>query len=160
MSHSLVAYFSVTGSTERVAQNLVQAIGAHCYKIEPEKPYTAEDLNWTNKKSRSSVEMSDLNSRPKIKKPLPELDTVQYIYVGFPIWWYRAPSIINSFLESFDLTDKVIIPFATSGGSTMGQTNVALSPSCVGAVLKEGKRFSVHVSVEELARWAQTFELH
>ena len=116
MSKSLVAYFSVTGTTKQVAQNLAEAIGADLYEIKPEVAYTTADLNWTNKQSRSSVEMADMSSRPAIQKPLPDMK-YNVLYVGFPIWWYRAPSIINTFLESFDLTDVVVIPFATSGGS-------------------------------------------
>ncbi|MDY3974565.1 flavodoxin [uncultured Veillonella sp.] len=157
MSRSLVAYFSATGTTEQVGENLAKAIGATNYKIQPAQPYTADDLNWNNKQSRSSVEMADLDSRPAIKGPLPSTTEYDHLYIGFPIWWYRAPSIINTFLEGLDLTDVVIVPFATSGGSGMGRTNVALSPSCVGAILKEGKCFSVHTSLDELKRWAQSF---
>lgn len=157
MSKSLVAYFSVTGTTEQVGKNLAKAIGATIYKIQPAVPYTTEDLNWTNKKSRSSVEMADLRSRPAIKGPLPKLEGYDHIYVGFPIWWYRAPSIINTFLENLNLTDIVIVPFATSGGSGVGKTNAALSPSCVGGILKEGKCFSVHASVDDLKRWANKY---
>lgn len=158
MSKSLVAYFSVTGTTKQVAQNLAEAIGADLYEIKPEVPYTAADLNWTNKKARSTVEMADMSTRPAIQKDLPTM-TYSVLYVGFPIWWYRAPSIINTFLESFDLTDVVVIPFATSGGSAMGKTNEALSPSCVGAVLKEGHRFSVHTSKDELKQWSESYNL-
>lgn len=102
--------------------------------------------------------MADMSSRPAIQKPLPDMK-YNVLYVGFPIWWYRAPSIINTFLESFDLTDVVVIPFATSGGSAMGKTNEALSPSCVGAVLKEGHRFSVHTSKDELKQWSESYNL-
>ncbi|WP_127058701.1 flavodoxin [Veillonella ratti] len=158
MSKSLVAYFSVTGTTKQVAQNLAQAINADLYEIKPEVAYTTADLNWTNKQSRSSVEMADMSSRPAIQKDLPAM-RYSVLYVGFPIWWYRAPSIINTFLESFDLTDVVVIPFATSGGSAMGKTNEALSPSCVGAVLKEGRRFSVNTSKDELKQWSESYNL-
>lgn len=156
MSKSLVAYFSATGTTKQVARNLADAIDADLYEIKPEIPYTVDDLNWTNKKSRSSVEMADMSSRPAVQGPLPDMK-YDVLYVGFPIWWYRAPSIINTFLEKFDLTDVVVIPFATSGGSAMGKTNEALSPSCLGAVLKEGHRFSVHTSTDELKQWAKSF---
>lgn len=158
MGKSLVAYFSVTGTTQRVAQNLAEAIDADLYEIKPEVPYTAADLTWTNKQSRSSVEMADMSSRPAIQGPLPDMK-YNVLYVGFPIWWYRAPSIINTFLESFNLTDVVVIPFATSGGSAMGKTNEALWPSCVGAVLKEGRVFSRRASKDELKQWSQSFNL-
>ena len=139
MTKALVAYFSATGVTAAVAKNLAEAAGADLYEIRPQVPYTHEDLNWQNKKSRSSVEMSDYSSRPAIagtKSDLAEYDTV---YVGFPIWWYIAPTIINTFLESGDFSGKRVILFATSGGSGFGKAADNLRGSAVGAEIIEGK---------------------
>ena len=121
MSRKLVAYFSASGVTAKVAETLAEAIGADIYEIEPAVPYSKADLDWTNQKSRSSVEMSDPTSRPAIAGKRDNLDDYDTVFVGFPIWWYVAPTIINTFLESYDLTGKTIIPFATSGGSGMGE---------------------------------------
>ena len=119
MDKSLVAYFSASGKTRKVAQRLSEAVGADIYEIVPETPYTKKDLDWMDKSSRSSVEMKDLNSRPAIKGDLPKVQDYDVIYVGFPIWWYREPSIIDTFLESCDFDGKKIVPFATSGSSRM-----------------------------------------
>ncbi len=115
----LVAYFSATGTTQKVAQQLAQVADADLFEITPEKPYTDADLDWHNKQSRSSVEMQDKTSRPAITGKVENMDQYTVIYVGFPIWWYTAPTIVNSFLDQYDLTGKTIIPFATSGGSTV-----------------------------------------
>ena len=149
----LVTSFSASGVTAGVARELAQAIGADLCEIAPVQPYSSADLDWTNKKSRSTLEMQDPASRPAMK-PL-TVDPAQYdtIFVGFPIWWYVAPTIINTFLESYDLTGKTIIPFATSGGSGMGKTNERLALSCKGAKLIEGKVFNHSTSHEELAAW-------
>ena len=153
MSRKLVAYFSASGVTGRVAELLAETIGADLFSIEPEVPYTKKDLDWTDKKSRSSVEMNNPSSRPAIARKRDNMDDYVIIYVGFPIWWYVAPTIINTFLESYDMTGKTIIPFATSGGSGMGKTNEKLMPSCKGARLLEGKVFKADVGREELAEW-------
>ena len=157
MSKSLVAYFSPTGSTKAVASTLAEAIGADLFEIVPEVPYKPGDLNWMDKKARSTIEMNDPDARPAIAK-LPDVSAYDKIYVGFPIWWYVAPTIINTFLESYDLTDKTIIPFATSGGSDMGKTNEKLLPSCKGAKLLNGKVFKASVSGADLAKWAEGLE--
>ena len=117
MSRKLVAYFSASGVTAKVAEKLAEAVGADIFSIEPDIPYTTADLDWENKKSRSSIEMADPNSRPAIAHKWGNMNKYDTIFVGFPIWWYVAPTIINTFLESYDLTGKTIIPFATSGGS-------------------------------------------
>ena len=122
MSKRLVAYFSASGVTAKVAENLADAIGADVFEIQPEVPYTKADLNWMDKKSRSTIEMSDPTSRPAIAAKRDNMDEYDTIFVGFPIWWYVAPTIINTFLESYNLKGKTIIPFATSGGSGMGKT--------------------------------------
>jgi len=142
MSKRLVVYFSASGVTAKVAENLADAIGADIFEIQPEVPYTKADLNWMDKNSRSTIEMSDPTSRPAIAAKRDNMDEYDTIFVGFPIWWYVAPT----FLESYDLKGKTIIPFATSGGSDMGKTNEKILPSCSGARLLHGKVFnSYHV---------------
>lgn len=158
MSKTLVAYFSASGITAKVAENLAEAIGADIFEIEPEIPYTKGDLDWTNKQSRSTVEMNDLSSRPAIKEMRDNMDDYDTIFVGFPIWWYIAPAIINTFLESYNFSGKTIIPFATSGGSGMGKTNEKLLPSCSGAKLVEGKVLSSNASKTDLSDWVDSLE--
>lgn len=154
---TLVAYFSASGTTKMVANRLAGAIGADLFEIEPKIPYSNQDLDWTNKNSRSSLEMNDRSSRPEVAKKVSNMEQYDKIFVGFPIWWYVAPTIVNSFLEQYDLSGKTIVPFATSGGSGMGETNKHLEPSCKGAVLKDGKRFATYVSEEGLKSWASQF---
>lgn len=155
----LVAYFSVSGTTAKVAEALSEAIGADLYAIEPEIPYTKADLDWTDQKSRSTIEMKDPVSRPAIDGKRDNMDDYDTVFVGFPIWWYVAPTIINTFLESYDLTGKTIVPFATSGGSDMGKTSEKLLPSCKGATLLDGQVFRASVSGAELAKWAEGLEI-
>lgn len=159
MSRKLVAYFSATGTTAKVAETLADAIGADIYEIEPEIPYTEADLNWRDANSRSSVEMNDPHSRPTIAGKRDNMSDYDTIFVGFPIWWYVAPTIINTFLESYDMAGKTIIPFATSGGSGMGKTNERLLPSCTGAKLVEGKVFKSNVSNDEMNQWVSGLAL-
>lgn len=158
MNNKLVAYFSASGVTAKLAKTLASAVGADLHEIVPKEAYTSEDLDWTNKKSRSTIEMNDKTFRPAISDTVANMEQYDTIYVGFPIWWYVAPTIINTFLEKYDLTGKTIIPFATSGGSGMGNTNKELLDSCKGAVLKEGKRFSQNATENELKAWAKTVE--
>ena len=158
MSRKLVAYFSASGVTAKVAEKLSEAIGADLYAIEPEVPYTKADLDWMDKKSRSTIEMNNPASRPAIAGKRDNMNDYDTVFVGFPIWWYVAPRIINTFLESYDLTGKTIIPFATSGGSDMGKTNEKLLPSCKGAKLLDGKVFKASVSGADLAKWAEGLE--
>lgn len=158
MSRKLVAYFSASGVTAKVAEKLSEAIGADLYAIEPEVPYTKADLDWMDKKSRSTIEMNNPASRPAITGKRDNMNDYDTVFVGFPIWWYVAPTIINTFLESYDLTDKTIIPFATSGGSDMGKTNEKLLPSCKGAKLLNGKVFKASVIGADLAKWAEGLE--
>ena len=159
MSKTLVAYFSASGVTATVAQTLAEAIGADIFEIAPKVPYTKADLNWMNKKARSTIEMDDPSSRPEVESKRDNMNEYDTIFVGFPIWWYVAPTIINTFLESYDLTGKTIIPFATSGTSGMGKTNERLATSCKGAKLLEGKRFDSRVSGKELAAWADSLKI-
>ncbi len=151
----LVAYFSASGVTAKAAWKLAEVSGADLYEIKPEIPYTRADLDWMDKKSRSSIEMNDPSSRPGIADRLPDMGKYNVIFVGFPIWWYVAPTIINTFLESYDFSGKTIIPFATSGGSGMGKTNDGLEKSCPGAKLMAGKLLN-GVSSAEMKAWAES----
>ena len=158
MSKKLVAYFSASGVTAKVAKALAGAVGADLFEIRPAVPYTKADLNWMDKNARSTIEMNAPASRPAMAEKCGNISEYDTVFVGFPIWWYVAPTIINTFLENCDLTGKTIVPFATSGGSDMGKTNEKLAPSCKGAKLLEGKRFASRVSGKELAAWADSLE--
>ena len=157
MGKKLVAYFSASGVTAKVARKLASAAGADLYEIEPEIKYTRADLNYMNSKSRSSVEMNDPACRPAIAGKVENMADYDTVFVGFPVWWYREPSIIDTFMEAYDFAGKTIVPFCTSGGSGLGPAGdnmVALAP---GAKLGEGRRFSVLVSEKELRDWAAKF---
>lgn len=154
MSKTLVAYFSASGITARVAEKLAGAIGADIYEIKPETPYTPADLSWQDRNSRSTVEMNILASRPKLADTSANIAEYGRIFVGFPIWWGTAPRLINTFLESYDFKGKAIALFATSGGSGMGRTDKELAPSCPGAEIKGSRRLGANVSAEDLRRWA------
>ncbi len=156
MSKILVAYFSATGTTESVAKKLCEAVGGDLFEITPVVPYTPADLEWRNPNSRSSLEMRDDSSRPQIAGRVDDIRSYDTILVGFPLWWYRAPTIINTFLETYDLSDKVVLPFATSGSSEFGDTNKFLLPSCPDAVLKEGRKLPQNISVDGLRKWFET----
>lgn len=156
MSRKLVAYFSASSVTAKVAENLAEAIGADLYEIEPAIRYTKADLDWRDKHSRSTIEMNDPQSRPAIKGKRDNMADYDTLFIGFPIWWYVAPTIINTFLESYDLAGKTIIPFATSGGSGMGRTNEKLQPSCPDARLIEGNVLRPNASKSELSAWADS----
>lgn len=156
MSKKLVAYFSASGVTGSVAKKLSEAIGADLYEIKPAVPYTNADLNWNNKNSRSSVEMRDKNSRPELADKNAKIQDYDLIFLGFPIWWYVAPTIINTFLEAYDFSGKKIILFATSGGSGFGKAVEGLKESAPKAEIKEGKILNGRPSVEELKKWAES----
>lgn len=149
----LVVYFSATGTTKKLAENLANVANADLFEIQPTSAYTKKDLDWTNEHSRSSIEMSNPNSRPTIQYKLGNLDEYDTIYLGYPIWWYVAPTIVNTFLEEHNWTNKTIIPFATSGGSDIGDVNKYLGNSCKGAKLHKGKLFSPNTSLEDLKLW-------
>lgn len=154
MKKTLVVYFSATGTTKILAEKIAKEADADLFEIEPLVPYTQSDLDWTDENSRCTIEMKkDKSIRPEIKNKVQNIEQYDTIYVGFPIWWYVAPTIINSFLEQYNFKGKKIIPFATSGGSDTGDTNKELQPSCVGAKLIEGRRFSQDVSSTELRNW-------
>ena len=159
MSKKLVAYFSASGVTAKAAKILAPALDADLYEIRPETPYTKAGLNWTDKNSRSSVEMKDPTFRPAIARHDAKIQDYDTVFVGFPIWWYVAPTIINTFLESYDFSGKTVVPFATSGGSGMGQTNEKLQPSCPGARLLPGKVLNGRLSQQELRQWAEELGL-
>lgn len=153
MNKKMVAYFSAGGVTAGVARTLAEAAGADLYEIKPEVPYTASDLNWMDPNARSTIEMHDLSIRPAMEAQDVDITPYDTIYLGFPIWWYIAPTIINTFLEAHDFTGKTIILFATSGGSGFGKTVENLTPSCPGAVVREGKILRGNVTREELTAW-------
>lgn len=159
MSKTLVAYFSATDTTARAAERLAKAIGADLHEIRPKVPYTKKDLNWTDPRSRSTLEMKDKSSRPEIEGRVENMDQYDTIYVGFPIWWYVAPTIINTFLESYDLSGKTVIPFATSGGSGMGETSSILQKSCPAARVLPGKRMNGSASADEVSSWVKSLGL-
>ena len=156
MSKTLVAYFSASGVTARAAKEIADAVGADLYEIAPAQLYTAADLDWTDKKSRSTVEMNDPGCRPEIAGTVGDMDRYDTVFVGFPVWWYVEPRIVDTFLESYDFTGKEIILFATSGGSGLGKTVQALAPSCPGAVIREGKLLNGNPTVDELKKWTES----
>lgn len=137
MTNKLVAYFSASGVTAKVAGKLASALGADIYEIKPEAKYTKADLNWMNKKSRSSVEMNDKSFRPAIVTGDVDVSGYDTIYLGFPIWWYVAPTVINTFLKTYDFTGKKIVLFATAGSSGFGNTLTELQPSAPNAIFTE-----------------------
>lgn len=154
MSNVLVAYFSASGVTGNVAGTLAEAVGADLFEIIPEQKYTEADLNWQDKSSRSSVEMNDRLSRPEIANRVENMAGYDVVFVGFPIWWYREPSIIDTFMESYDFGGKTVIPFSTSGGSGMGDSAENIQDLAVGAKVEKGRRFGGNVSFDELKNWA------
>ncbi len=157
MSKSLVAYFSASGVTKSVAERLAKATSSDLFEIAPETPYSRADLDWRNRNSRSSVEMNDRSSRPAIRTKLDNMSDYHTVFIGFPIWWYREPSIIDTFIESYDFSGRTIIPFATSGGSGIGGVKDNIKEIAKGANVIEGKRFSSSVSESELVDWARAF---
>ena len=157
---SLVTYFSASGVTKKVAEKLAEAAGADLFEIKPEVAYTEADLNWMDKKSRSSIEMNDKSFRPAISEKCNNMEDYDVVYIGFPIWWYVAPTIINTFLESYDFSGKTIVLFATSGGSGFGDTVKGLRGSVSDTtVIKEGKLFNSGVSKDKLVSWVNDLGL-
>lgn len=157
--NALVAYFSASGNTAKAAKALAKAAGADLYEIKPAVPYTGADLNWMDKRSRSSVEMNDKNSRPTLADtdaPVAEHDV---IFLGFPIWWYTAPTIINTFLERYDFSGKTIVLFATSGGSGLGSTAAALQSSAPGARILDGRLLNGRLNEGDLKAWVSGLKL-
>ena len=157
MKNVLVAYFSVSGTTKRIAEKLADAAGADVFEIKPKKMYTSADVDYNNPKSRSSLEMADINCRPEILFKNSNIASYDVIFVGFPIWWYREPSIIDTFIEQYDLTGKTIVPFATSGGSDVDKASDNIQKIAQGADVKSGRRFSSSVETSELKAWAEAY---
>jgi len=156
----LVAYFSCSGVTESAAKTLADAISADLYEIVPKTRYTSADLDWNNSKSRSSVEMKNPSARPEIGGESLNIGDYDVIFVGFPIWWYVAPKIINTFLESYGFSRKTIVPFATSGGSGLGKTEENLYGSCSASVnWRPGKLLSGRISKSDALKWVNTLDL-
>lgn len=156
MSKTLVAFFSASGVTRQIAQKLAVAAQADLYEIKPAVPYTQADLNWRDKSSRSSVEMQNLAIRPQLADTDAKIEQYDRIFLGYPIWWYMAPTIINTFLESYDFSGKSIILFATSGGSGFGKSVKELSPSCPNATIREGRMLNGNPSEQELRQWVES----
>lgn len=160
MKNVLVAYFSASGVTAKAAQTLAEAAGADLHEIKPAVPYTQSDLNWMDKKSRSSMEMNDPAFRPEISNRIENMDSYDVIFLGFPIWWYVAPTIINTFLESYDLSGKTIVLFATSGGSGFGKTKENLKDSVSKTtVIIEGRLLNGKTQEKELKTWIESLNL-
>ena len=159
MSKKLVTYFSASGVTKKLAEKLAAAVDADLFEIRPKIPYTKADLNWMDKQSRSTIEMQNPSSRPEIAEGGPDLSGYDTIFVGFPIWWYIAPTIVNTFLESCDLTGKTVVPFGTSGGSSMGKTAQILAPSCPGAKVLSGKVLRASSSEADVKAWVDSLHL-
>ena len=160
MSKKLVAYFSASGTTANVAKSLASAAGADLYEIRPAVPYTRADLNWMDKQSRSSVEMRDKSSRPALADNNANIAEYDTIFVGFPIWWYVAPTIINTFLEKYDFSGKKIILFATSGGSGFGKTVEELEVSVSGdAQIIEGELLNGAQTLESVSAWVRSLKI-
>jgi flavodoxin len=153
----LVACFSASGTTKKVGEKLAKAVNGDFYEIVPKQPYTKADLNWMNKNSRSSVEMNDPSSRPEIADRVENIEQYDVVFVGFPVWWYREPSIIDTFMESTDLAGKAVVPFCTSGGSGLGRSARNMQSLAPEAKVLDGKRFPSSVSSEELKKWAEQF---
>ena len=157
--NALVAYFSASGTTAKAAKVLAKAADADLYEIKPAIPYTRADLNWMDKGSRSSVEMSDKHSRPALADTDAPIAGHDVIFLGFPIWWYVAPTIVNTFLESYDFTGKTIILFATSGGSGLGKSAVSLRASVPGARTVDGRLLNGRLNADELKTWVSGLKL-
>ncbi len=155
MKKILVAYFSASGVTASLAKRLAQSIHADIFEIKPQTPYTKDDLNWTDRNSRSSVEMRDPACRPPLATPMPDLSAYGTIFIGFPVWWYREPSIIDTFMESGNWNGQTVIPFATSGGSGLGDASNNMQKLAPKATLKPGKRFTANATENELIAWAK-----
>ncbi len=157
MKQALVAFFSATAATKHVADLLAQSIDADLFEIIPKDIYSTNDLDWTNPKSRSSVEMKNPDSRPEIESHVRDIVRYDVIFLGFPIWWYREPSIIDTFVEHHDLDGKTIVPFATSGGSGMGESHKIIQSLVPNAHVEMGRVFDRGVSTETLKKWANKY---
>ena len=156
---ALVAYFSASGQTAKLAKTIAGVTGGDIFEIEPEMAYTAAALDWMDKKSRSTVEMNDPKSRPTIAGKVVDMAQYDTVFVGFPIWWYQAPRIIETFLESYDFSGKTVIPFATSGGSGMGGEDILKSACSKETKWLPGKRLSSRESADSVQKWVESLGL-
>lgn len=156
---TVTAYFSAQGNTAKLAKTLAAAAEAELYEICPAVPYERKDLNWMDKKSRSTVEMQDPNCRPALADTDAPVAEADVIFLGFPIWWYREPSIIDSFLDAYDWTGKTLVPFFTSGGSDLGEGQGRIETLAKGAKVLRGKRFSARASESELKNWMESLNI-
>ena len=156
MGKILVAYFSASGITGKVAERLAAAAGADLFEIIPVTPYTKEDLDWMDKKSRSTVEMKDLLCRPGISSEVEDMSQYSHVFLGYPIWWYREPSIIDTFIESYNFTGITVIPFCTSGGSGIGESGKNLQDLAEEANVLEGRRLTVSDKEDALKAWVDS----
>lgn len=156
MSTTLVAYFSATGTTARAAHAIADAIGADLYEIAPAEPYTSADLNWNDRASRSSREMNDESCRPAIAGTVENMDAYDTVFVGFPVWWYVEPRIIDTFLESYDFAGKTVVPFVTSGGSGLGRAPQRMQQIAAGSTVTGGKLLNGRQSADALRAWAES----
>ena len=159
MSKRLIAYFSAQGSTAKLAKALASAAEAELYEIRPAVPYERKDLNWMDKKSRTTVEMQDPDCRPELADTDAPVAAADVIFVGFPIWWYREPSVIDSFLDAYDWAGKTVVPFFTSGGSDLGEGQGRIETLAKGAKVLRGRRFSAGTSERELREWIGSLNL-
>ena len=159
MSKRIVAYFSAGGNTARLAKSLAAAADAALYEIRPAVPYARRDLNWMDRKARSTVEMQDPDCRPALADTAAPVADADVIFLGFPIWWYREPSIIDSFLDAYDWTGKTVVPFFTSGGSDLGEGQARIGNLAKGAKLLPGKRFPARASESELKSWIDSLRI-
>ena len=159
MSKYLVAFFSASGSTAKLAQTLAAAANAELFEIKPARAYERRDLNWMDKKSRSTLEMQDPNCRPALAEGTAPVAEADVIFLGFPIWWYREPSVIDSFLDAYDFTGKTVVPFFTSGGSQLGEGQGRIEKFAKGARVLQSRRFSARASENELKSWLEGLRL-
>ncbi len=152
---ALVAYFSASGVTAKLAARLAEAVGAPLYEIRPAVPYTAADLDWRDRQSRSTLEMQDKSCRPALADTDAPVADADVVFVGYPVWWYREPSIVDSFLAAYDFAGKKVVLFATSGSSGIGEEAPARAAEITGAEVLPGKRFPADASRNALKAWAE-----
>ena len=157
MAKALVAFFSASGKTARVAKSMAEAVGADLFEIAPEVPYARADLNWNNSESRTTIEMNDETCRPAFVGSVDNMAQYDVVFVGFPIWWYVEPRIIDTFLEAYDFSGKTVVPFATSGGSGLGQAPVRMQQLASGSEVKSGRLLNGHQSTRDLREFAEKY---
>lgn len=157
MKNTLVTFFSASGITKARGLEIAKELNADIFEIKPKEKYTKEDLDWTNSSSRSSIEMNDKSSRPEIENTIPNLEEYEIVFLGFPIWWYTCPTIINTFLESYDFTNKTIIPFATSGSSSIDKSVRDLKSKYTTLHFEKGKLLN-SISKQQMNTWLNKFK--